>query len=78
MLADPHDLDRKLREYYEEVQKSRCISDDDDSDSDSDSSGSLDSDSDSDSSDSSDVRDLMHFSWLLKECDFKPFLFTVY
>lgn len=58
VLADPHDLDRKLREYYQEVQKSRRINDD--SDSDSDSSSSSDSDSDSDSSDSSDVRDTFH------------------
>lgn len=61
VLADPHDLDRKLREYYQEVRKSRCISDNDDIDSDSDSSSSSDSDSDSDSSDSSDVSGYISF-----------------
>lgn len=53
VLADPQQLDRKLREYYDKMQRSHYNSDDD-SGSESDSSCS--SGSDSDDSDSSDVR----------------------
>lgn len=50
VLADPYDLDRKLRDYYNKIRRSHYNSDSD-SDDDSDSS----SDSDSDDSDSSSV-----------------------
>lgn len=49
VLADPHQLDKKLREYYNNTRHSQYNSDN--SDNDSDSSCSSDSDSGSDSSD---------------------------
>lgn len=52
VLADPYQLDKKLREYYNKVRRSHYNSSDDSGDSDS----SCSSDSDSDESDSSDVR----------------------
>lgn len=48
-MADPYDLDQKLREYSNRVRRSHYNSDDSDDDSDSS------SDSDSDDSDSSSV-----------------------
>lgn len=52
VLADPYQLDRKLREYSNKTRRMQYNSDDSDDDSDS----SCSSDSDSESSDSSDVR----------------------
>lgn len=52
-LANPHTLDKKLREYYDKLSEAQCISDGSDSDCDSDCS---ECSSSSDSSDSSDVR----------------------
>lgn len=51
ILADPNQLDRKLREYYQKMRQSQCNSDESDDDSDS----SCSSDSDTDTSDSSEV-----------------------
>lgn len=53
VLADPYQLDHKLREYYNKTRRIHYVSDDE-SGSDSDSSSS--SDSDSDDSDSSSVK----------------------
>lgn len=52
VLADPYQLDQKLRDYYSKIFGSQCNSDDGSSSDDSDS----DSDSDSECSDSSNVR----------------------
>lgn len=52
VLADPYQLDKKLREYYHRVRRSHYNSSDESGD---DSDSSCSSDSDSDDSDSSDV-----------------------
>lgn len=65
VLADPHQLDQKLRDYYNIISGSQCNSDDESS-SDNDSL----SDSDSESSDDSDVRTL-NFQFLNSDSIFE-------
>lgn len=55
VLADPYQLDQKLRDYYNKISQSQYNGDNEIS-SDNDSQSDSDSDSDSESSDSSNVR----------------------